>query len=148
MAISLGQNPGRPHPHGPSPAVKNARTVFHWGILAFSLRGAFSLLESNPQCHLLVGTEPPGAAETDSELPAGDSLLFRAHQQLRGAEGVLGKPVPEMVPVSLLQASSAWSPGDPGASWEQLRAQAISCERICSTLCFHWSVLSSGAGVL
>ena len=49
-----------------------------------------------------------------------------------------------MVPVSLLRACSAWSPGDPRASWEQLRAQAIRYERIRSLLCFCWFVLSSG----
>lgn len=58
--------------------------------------------------------------------------------------GCWGKPIPEMAPVSLLRACSARSPGDPGASWEQLRAQAIRCERIRSLLCFYWFVLSSG----
>ena len=83
-----------------------------------------------------MGTEPPGlpvsvlaegAAEPDSELPAGVTpailtLISSSEEELRGC---WGKPVPEMVPVSLLQASSAWSPGDPRASREQLRAQAI-----------------------
>lgn len=77
--------------------------------------------------------------EPDSELPAGGipavlRLISGSEEELRGC---WGKPVPEMVPVSLLQASSAWSLGEPGALWEQLRVQAISCEHIRSLLCLY-----------
>ena len=67
-------------------------------MLVFSLEVLSVCSESNPQCHLLVGTEPggllvsvlaEGAAEPDSELPAGGTpaiprLISGSEEELRG----------------------------------------------------------------